>query len=137
VIYDLEGGAHEHRSQSQEGTTALQCPAASPSSAVDLDRASAAGRSLSGTGDQCGRAVGLGEAGARGHAQGAGVADAPGTGTHPEPETGAVAGTPGLTAEGKDGQTGEATDQAPRAENAAADQVDHARGAGGFRDERS
>jgi transposase InsO family protein len=43
VIYDLEGGVHVHRNQSQEGTTALQCPAARPSRAVDLERASAAG----------------------------------------------------------------------------------------------
>ena len=137
VIYDLEGGVHEHRSQSQEGTTALQCPAASPSGAVDLERASAARGGLSGTGDQCRRAVRLGEAGASGDAQGAGVADASGTGTGAESETGAVAGTPSLAAEGTDGQTGEATGQAARAESAAADQVDQARVVGGCRGERS
>jgi hypothetical protein len=48
VIYDLEGGAHGYRKQSQEGSAAVQCPAASPSSAVDVERAASAGRSLPG-----------------------------------------------------------------------------------------
>jgi len=124
VIYQLEGGAHEQRNQSQEGTPAVQCSAASPSGTVDLERASAAGRSLSGTGDQSGGAVGLGEAGTGGDAQGVGIADASGTGTGVESETGAVAGTPSLAAEGTDGQTGEAAGQAARAEGATAEQVD-------------
>ena len=137
VIYDLEGGSHVHRSQSQEGTSVLQCPAASPSGAVDLDRASSAGRSLSGTGDQSGRTVPLGEAGAGGDAQGVGVADAPRTGTGPESETGTVAGAPSVAAEGTHGQTGEAAGQAARTEIITADQVDPARVAGGCRDARS
>lgn len=37
VIFDLEGGSHEHRNQSQEGTPPLACPAASPGGAVDLE----------------------------------------------------------------------------------------------------
>ena len=137
VIYDLEGGSHEHRNQSQEGTAALQCPAAGPSGAVDLDGASAAGRGLPRTGDQCGRAGSMGEAGAGGDAQSARVANAPGTGTGAEPQTGAIAGAPSLAAEGADGQTGEAVGEAARAEGAAAGQVDQVRGVGECRDERS
>jgi len=136
VIYDLEGGAHVHRNQSQEGTPALQCPAASPSGTVDLERAPAAGGSLSGTSDQSGRAVRMGEAGASGDAQGAGVTNTPGTGTGAESETGAVAGAPSLAAEGADGQTGEAAGQAARAEGAA-DQVNQVRVVGGCCDDRS
>ena len=137
VTYDLKGGAHEHRNQNQEGTAAVQCPAASSSGAVDLDGASAAAGSLPRTGDQCGRAGGLGEAGAGSHAQSAGVANPLGTGTGAESQTGAVAGTPSLAAEGAHGQTGEATGEAARAEGAATGQVDQVRGAGGCRHEQS
>jgi len=137
VTYDLEGGSHEHRNQSQEGTPPLQCPAARPSSAVDLDRASSPTGSLSGTGNQADRAVRLGEAGAGGDAQGAGVTDASRAGTRAEPETGAAAGTPSLAAEGTHGQTGEATGQAARTEITTAHQVDYSRVAGGSSDERS
>jgi len=137
VIYDLEGGAHEYRNQNQEGTAAVQCPAASPSRAVDLDRASSAGGSLPRTGDPSGRASGLGEAGASGDAQGAGVADASGARTGAEPEIGAVAGAPSLAAEGAHGQTGEAAGQAARIESTPAEQVDHPRGVGGSCDGRS
>jgi hypothetical protein len=121
VVYDLKGGTHVQRSESQEGTIALQCSAASPSGAVDLERTSAAGGSLPGTVDQPGRAVGLGEAGTGGDAQGAGFPNTPGTGTGVEPETGAVAGPSSLAAEGTHGQTGETTRQAAGAESSAAD----------------
>src|SRR5271157_2083024 len=137
VTYDLEGGDHVHRKQSQEGTAAIQCPAASPSGAVDLDRASSPGGSVPRTGDQSGRTVPLGEAGAGGDAQGAGVADASGTGTGAESKTGAVAGAPSFAAEGTHGQAGEAAGQAARTEITTADQVDHPCRAGGFCDERS
>ncbi len=137
VTYDLEGGSHEHRNQSQEGTPPLQCPAASPSGAVDLDRASSPRGSLSGTGDPFDRAVRLGEAGAGGDAQGAGVTDASRAGTSPESETGAVAGAPSLAAEGTHGQAGEAAGQAARTEITTAQQVDYSRVAGGSSDERS
>ena len=137
VIYNLEGGAHEQRNQSQEGTAALQCPAAGPRGAVDLDGASAAGGSLPRTGDQLGRTGSLGEAGAGGDAQSAGVANPPGTGTGAESQTGAVAGAPSPAAEGTDGQTGEAAGETARAEGTAAGQVDQVLGAGGCRHERS
>ena len=137
VIYDLEGGSREHRNQSQEGTAAVQCPAASASGAVDLDRASSPGGPLSGAGDQSEGALPVGEAGADGDAQGAGVADASGTRTRAEPETGAVVGAPSGATEGADGQAGEAAGQTPRTEITTADQVNHPRGAGGIRDERS
>ena len=137
VIYDLQGGAHEQRNQSQEGTTAVQCPAASPGGAVHLDRAASPGGSLPGTGDPSGRALRLGEAGARGDAQGPGVADAPGARTGVESETRAVAGAPSLAAEGAHGQTGEAVGQAARTESTPADQVDHPRVVEGSCDGRS
>jgi len=137
VIYDLGGGAHEHRNQSPEGTAAVQCPAASPGGAVDLERAAAAGRSLPGAGDQSGRPIRLGEAGAGGDAQGAGVTDASGARTGAESETGAVAGAPSFPAERAHGQTGEAAGQAARTESTTPGQVDHPRGAGGSGDERS
>jgi transposase InsO family protein len=137
VIYNLEGGAHDRRSQSEEGTAALQCAATGASGAVDLDRASSPPGSLSGTGDPSGRARPVGEAGSDGDAQGTGVADAPRTGTGPESETGAVAGAPSPAAEGADGQAGEAAGQTPRTEITTTDQVDHRRVAGGSTDERS
>ena len=137
VSYDLEGGDHVHRNQSQEGTAALQCPAASPSGAVDLDRASSPGGSVPRTGGQSGRVVPLGEAGAGGDAQGAGIADASGTGAGAESQTGAVAGAPSVAAEGTHGQTGEATGQVARTEITTADQVDYPCGAGGSCDEQS
>jgi transposase InsO family protein len=77
VTYNLEGGTHDHRSQSEEGTAPLQCAATSASGPVDLDRAPSPSGSLSGTGDQSGSAVLLGEAGSGGDAQGAGIARAP------------------------------------------------------------
>jgi len=137
VIYDLEGGAREHRNQSQEGPAAVQCPAASASGAVDLDRAASPGGSLSGPGDQSEGALLLGKAGAGVDAQGAGVADAPRTGTRAEPEIGAAVGAPSGAAEGTHGQAGEAAGQAARTEITTTDQVDHPRGTGGIRDERS
>jgi hypothetical protein len=94
VVYDLKGGTNVQRSESQEGTVALQCSAASPGSVVDLERTPAAGGSLPGTGNQLSGAMGLGEAGAGGDAQGAGFSNTPGTGTGVEPETGTVAGPP-------------------------------------------
>jgi hypothetical protein len=81
VVYDLKGGSHGQRSESQEGTIAVQCSAASPGGAVDLERAPAAGASLSGTVDQLRCAVGLGEESTGGDAQGAGFPDTPGAGT--------------------------------------------------------
>jgi transposase InsO family protein len=83
VIYNLEGGTHDPRSQSEEGTAPLPCAATRPSGPVDLDRAPSPRGSLSGIGDQSCGAIPLGEAGTGGDAQGAGVADAPRTGTRP------------------------------------------------------
>jgi transposase InsO family protein len=68
VTYNLEGGTHDHRSQSEEGTAPLQCAATSPSGPVDLDRAPSPRGSLSGTSDPSGRALPLGEAGSGGDA---------------------------------------------------------------------
>ena len=135
VTYNLEGGSHEHRNQSQEGSAPLQCPAARAGGTVRLDRAASPPGSLSGTGDQCDGAVGLGEAGVGGDAQGAGVADPFGTGTGAQPQTGTVVGAPSLAAEGTPGQVGEAAGQAARTEITTADQVDPAPGAGGCHDE--
>jgi transposase InsO family protein len=137
VIYDLEGGTHDHRSQSQEGTTPLQCAAASASGAVDLERAPSHEGSLPGAGDPCQHAIRLGAPGASGDASGAGAGDASGAGTSPEPETGAVVGTPSLAAEGTNGETGETAGQAARAEITIPDQVGHLRLMGGSNDERS
>ncbi len=137
VVYDLKGGTHVQRSESQEGTIALQCSAASPGGAVHLERTSATGGSLPGTGDQPGGSVGLGEAGTGGDAQGAGFADTPGIQAGIEPETGAVAGPSSLATEGTHGQTGETARQAAGAESAAADQVEQVCMAGGCRGERS
>jgi transposase InsO family protein len=137
VVYDLKGGTHVQRRESQEGTIALQCSAASPCGAVNLERTSATGGSLPGAGDQPGRAVGLGEAGAGGDAQGAGFPNTLGTGTGVEPETGTVAGPASFAAEGTHGQAGETTRQAAGAESAAADQIEQVCMAGGFCDERS
>ena len=137
VIYDLEGGSHEHRNQSPEGTAALQCAAASAGGAVDLERAPWDEGSLSGTGDPSQRALRLGETGPGGDAPSAGAGEAPGTGTSPESETGALAGASGLRAEGTNGQVGEATGQAARTESTTAQQVDDPRGAGGSCDEQS
>ena len=130
VTYDLEGGAREHGNQSQAGAAAVQCPATRAGGAVALDRAAAPGGSLPGAGDQPEGARPLGRAGAGG-------ADAPRTGSRAEPETGAAGGAPGGAAEGPHGQTGEAVGQAAGTESPAAGQVDHPRGAGGIRDERS
>ncbi|HXX22056.1 MAG TPA: IS481 family transposase [Terriglobia bacterium] len=137
VTYDLEGGSDEPGNQSQEGTAALQCAAASPGGAVDLERAPWHEGSLSGTGDPCQRPLRLGAPGAAGDAPGAGALDTPGTRTGPGPEAGAVAGTPSRAAKGTYGQTGEATGQAARTEIPTSHQVDPALGAGGCRDERS
>ena len=137
VNYDLEGGGHEHRNQSQEGTAAVQCPATRPGGAVDLDRASSPDRCLPGTQDQSRRPVSLGAAGTGGDARGAGAAGAIGTGAGAEPETGAVAGVSSLPAEGAHGQAGEAAGQAARTEITTADQVDHPRVVGGSYDGRS
>src|SRR6516162_141441 len=87
--------------------------------------------------DPCDRAVGLGEAGTGGDAQGAGVADPFGTGTGAQPQTGTVVGAPSLAAEGTPGQVGEAAGQAARTEITTADQVNPAPAAGGCQDERS
>ena len=137
VVYDLKGGSHVQRSESQEGTIAVQCSAASPGGAVDLERTPAAGASLPGNVDQPSRAMGLGEASTGGDAQGPGFPNTPGTGTGVEPETGTVAGQSGPTAERTHGQTGETTRQAAGAESAAAEQIEQVRMAGGFCNERS
>jgi transposase InsO family protein len=137
VVYDLKGGSHVQRSQSQEGTIAVQCSAASPGGAVDLERASAAGGSLPGTFDQLRGAVGLGEAGTGGDIQGTGFPDTPGAGTGVEPETGTAAGPASPAAEGAHGETGETTGQAAGAQSIALDQIAPVCMAGGFRDERS
>ena len=137
VVYDLTGGSHVQRSESQEGTIAFQCSAASPGGAVDLERTTAAGGNLPGTVNQPCRAVGLGEAGIGGDAQGVGFPDTFGTRTGVEPETGAVAGPASLAAERTHDQTGETTRQAAGAESGAADQIEQVCVAGGFRDERS
>jgi transposase InsO family protein len=137
VVYDLEGETHVQRSESQERTIALQCSAASPSGAVDLERTPTTGTSLPGTIDQLGRAMGLGEASTGGDAQGPGFPNTPGTGTGIKPKTGTVTGQPGPTAEGTHGQAGETTCKAAGAESAAAEQIDQVMMAGGFCDERS
>jgi transposase InsO family protein len=77
VIYDLEGGTHERRSQSEEGTSSAQYAAAGTSGVVSLDRASSHPGSLQGTGNPSQRPLRLGEAGPGGNAQGAGAGDAP------------------------------------------------------------
>jgi transposase InsO family protein len=136
IIYDLEGGTHDRRSQSEEGATPLQCAATGASGAVDLERAPSNQGSLSGTGDPCQRAIRLGAPGASGDAPGAGAGEAPGAGTGPESETGAVAGAPSPAAEGTDGQAGEAAGQAARTEIAAPDQVGRLHLTGGASDER-
>ncbi|HEX2714327.1 MAG TPA: IS481 family transposase [Candidatus Acidoferrales bacterium] len=136
VIYDLEGGTHDRRSQNQEGTAPLQCAATSASGAVDLERAPSHPGSLSGAGDPSQRAIRLGAPGASGDAPGAGAGDAPGAGAGPESETGAVTGAPSLAAEGADGQAGEAVGQAARTEITTPDQVGHLRLTGGSSDER-
>jgi transposase InsO family protein len=136
VVYDLKGGSHVQRSESQEGTIAVQCSAASPGGAVDLERAPAARGSLPGTVDQLRCAVGLGEAGTGGDVQGAGFPDTPRAGTGVEPETGTVAGPASPAAEGAHGETGETTRQAAGAESIA-NQIAPVCTAGGFRDERS
>jgi transposase InsO family protein len=138
VIYNLEGGgSHEHRNQNQEGTATVQCAAASPGGAVDLERAAWDKGSVSGTGDPSQRALRLGETSPGGDARSSGAGEASGSGTGPESEAGAVAGTPGLAAEGTNGQTGEATDQAAGTESPTARQVDDPRGAGGVNHARS
>src|SRR6516165_2105236 len=137
VTYDLEGGSHEQRNQSQEGTAPLQCPAARAGGTVGLDRAASPPGSLSGTRDQSDRAVGLGEAGTGGDAQGAGVAGAFVIGTGAQPQSGVVVGAPINAAEGTPGQVGEAAGQAARTEITTADQVNPAPAAGGCHDERS
>jgi transposase InsO family protein len=109
VVYDLKGGTNVQRSKSQEGTIAVQCSAASPGGAVNLERTPAAGGNMPGTGNQLSCAVGLGEAGLGGDAQGAGFPDTAGTGTGVESETGTAAGPSSLAAEGTHGQTGETT----------------------------
>jgi transposase InsO family protein len=138
IIYNLEGGgSHEHRNQNQEGTATVQCAAASAGGAVDLERAPWDEGSLSGTGDPSPRALRLGETGPGGDARSAGAGDAPGTGTSPESETGALAGAPSLAAKGTNGQAGKATGQAARTESTPAQQVDDPQEAGGSCDERS
>jgi transposase InsO family protein len=137
VTYDLEGGTHDRRSQSQEGTPPLQCAATGASGAVDLERAPSHPGSLPGTGDPSQRALRLGETCTGGDAPGAGAGDAPGTGASPESETGAVAGSPSLAAEGADGEAGEAAGQVARIEITTPDQVGHARLTGGSSDESS
>ena len=138
VSYDLEGGSREHGNQSQERAAAVYCAAAGAGGAVALDRAAAPGGPLPGAGDQPEGARPLGRAGAGGDAPGAGDADAAGTGTRAEPETGAAGGAPSRATAGADGQTGEATGQTPRTEGpTAAPQVADPRGAGGRCDERS
>ena len=110
VIYNLEGGTPDPRSQSEAGTAPLPCAATSASSAVDLERAPSPPGSLSGTGNQSGGAVRLGEAGSGGDAQGAGpsgtraptVAGRSGEGSPPTPEPGAAGPAPGHGADGAD-----------------------------------
>jgi transposase InsO family protein len=135
INYDLQGGTHAPRSQSQEGTAALQCAATSPGGAIDLERAPSHEGSLSGTGDPSHPAVRWGETGPGGDAQGAGVTEAPGAGTGSESETGAGAGPPSPAAEGTDGQAGEAAGQAARTEISPTDQIDHSPVPGGSSDE--
>jgi len=138
VIYNLEGGgSHDAGNQNQEGTSALQCPAASASGVIDLERASSSPGSLPGTGDPSRGADALGEAGGGGDAQGAGVGDASRAGAPAEPQTGAVAGAPVLAAEGAHGQAGEAAGQVAGTEITPTQQVDDPRVAGGSSDERS
>jgi transposase InsO family protein len=137
VIYDLEGGTHDRRSQSEERTTALQCAATGASGAVDLERAPSHPGSLSGTGDPSQCSLRLGEAGASGDAQGTGAGDTRATGAGPESEIGAAAGAPSLAAEGAHGQAGEAAGQAARTEIITRDQVGHPRLTGGSSDESS
>src|SRR5512143_2259976 len=123
IRYDLEGGAREHGTQSQEGAAAVYCAAAGAGGAGALDRAAAPGGPLSGAGDQPEGACPLGSAGTDGDAAGAGDADAAGTGPRAEPETGAIGGAPGGAAAGPPGHTGEAARQAPGPEDATAPQV--------------
>src|SRR5512147_2875059 len=72
IRYDLEGGAREHGTQSQEGAAAVYCAAAGAGGAGALDRAAAPGGPLSGAGDQPEGACPLGSAGTDGDAAGAG-----------------------------------------------------------------
>src|SRR5512139_299204 len=123
ISYDLEGGAREHGTQSQEGAAAVYCAAAGAGGAGALDRAAAPGGSLPGAGDQPEGACPLGGAGADGNAPGAGDAGAAGTGPRAEPETGAIGGAPGGAAAGAAGPAGEAARQAPGPEDATAPQV--------------
>src|SRR5262252_7841864 len=123
VTYDLEGGTHDRRNQSQEGSAPLQCPATRAGGAVGVERAPSHPGNLPGTGDPSQRALCLGATSASGDAAGARAGQGPGTGTSPESETGAVAGAPSPAAEGADGQTGEAAGQAARTESATPEQV--------------
>ena len=110
VIYNLEGGTHEPRSQSEEGTAPLQCTATSPSGPVDLDRAPSPRGSLSGTGDQSGGVIPLGEASAGGDGRGAGqsgtgasaAAPRSGEGGPPAPDPGAAGEARSPGADGAD-----------------------------------
>jgi transposase InsO family protein len=135
VSYDLEGGTHDGRSQTEEGTAPLQRPAASASGAVDLERAPSGPGSLPGTGDSSQPALRLGATSASGDAQGTGTSNAPGSGAGLEPEAGAVASATSLAAEGTNGQTGEAAGQAAGTE--IPDEVGHPSLRGGSIYERS
>jgi transposase InsO family protein len=135
VTYDLEGGTHERRGQSQEGTAPLQCATEGASGAIDLERAPSHEGSLPGTGDSLQRAVRLGAPGTSSDAQGAGASEEPGSGAGPESETGAVASAPSVAAEGADGQTGEAAGQAAGTEITPGEQVGRSPVPGGSRDE--
>src|SRR5512147_1592542 len=102
VSYDLEGGSHVPRSQSQEGAAALHGPAAGAGGAGDLDRAAAPGGGVPGAGDHGEGAFSVGDAGALGYAEGAGGAEQAGTGSCPQPKAGAAAGAAGPAAAGAD-----------------------------------
>jgi transposase InsO family protein len=137
VSYDLEGGRHDRRNQTEEGTSPLQRATEGTGSAVDLERAPSRPGSLPGVGSSFQPALRLGATGASGDAQGAGAGDSPGPGAGPEPKTGAVASAPGLAAEGTNGQTGEAAGQAAGTEITIPDEVDYSRLTGGSSHERS
>jgi len=116
VSYDLEGGRHAPRDPREEGAAPVHGPAASASSPIDLDRAPAPGRDLSGVGDHPEGAFPLGAASGCRYAEGARVPDSAGRQSGAEPEAGATPGPAGGAPRGPAGPAGQAAGQTPGAE---------------------
>ncbi len=121
LTYNLKGEPHDDRNQTQKGTEGVQCPPTSAGSALSVDGAAPAGRSVPATGDQqhaVGAVAGPGDGrdvGRVATAQSAGTT----TGSGVDEQTGAAAGAPEPGPGGQTLETGETS--GPAAVGAASD----------------